>query len=215
MVGSKYWDMSPQEFIRQLFHDTVNGEMKFTHHPWPCGEPYDSYYPITWSKSEAEELVERYDSLTQAITRFGKLHDKIQDENGGLALLTEHELEVWNTFLKPYDAYEEVDAEFLDQIYDMDMCGAELDEEEHDILERHYEWREEQCLKRLPYDHYTSIDFIESAMDYERCVRIDVSEDVLRDYGRWLAYRMIFYYHYDKSREKVFTLEDLRNGKGD
>ena len=109
-------------------------------------------------------------------------------------MLSPELVEVWNTYIREFD--EEFDAGEinLDEIYAMRESGAELSEEEHDALDRHYEWFEEQCLKRLPKKVYSPMHLVNRAQRYEYLISCNAPKTVINEEGRCLAEEMLLYY---------------------
>ena len=106
-------------------------------------------------------------------------------------LLSEYDFEVWNTYVRPYDEFEE----------DLSVIAAiearaigDLFEEEEEILEKYYKWIEEQSQKRIPFNRRSSADLINSAARYERLISLNAPEIVITEEGRWLAEEIALYY---------------------
>lgn len=62
-------ELTPQEFIRQLFAEARDGKVSIEYAPF-LDEPYTMTYEIDWTAEDAEKLVQRYDALTAAPTHI-------------------------------------------------------------------------------------------------------------------------------------------------
>ena len=69
-----------------------------------------------------------------------------------------------------------------------------LTEEEFALLEEYWEWYEQQCLQRLPYNRRSPAELINRARRYERLVSLHAPEIVLENEARCLAEEMVLYY---------------------
>jgi hypothetical protein len=77
----------------------------------------------------------------------------------------------------------------------MSKSGAQLSNEEQEVLDNYYKWYEEQCLKRLPKKVYTPMHFISRAKRYEFFIIRNAPEIVINEEGRCLAEEMILYHY--------------------
>lgn len=192
MSNSKMLDLLPQEHIRNLYTKTQNGKLAITYYP-ENGEPsFDLTYDVDWTEADAEALAKKCESLIKTLNRLAQIHDDLLDENKRIELLTEEELEVWDTFVrlfKPFEVPESV-------IFELYKRGEfdELSDEENALLERHYEWQEAECLERLPYNRTSPTKYIISALHYELSIYCKRPENEIKDYARILAEEMILYY---------------------
>ncbi len=186
-------ELSPQKFIRQLFAEMKDGKVSIEYHPF-FDEPYTMTYEMDWAAEDAERLVQRYDTLTAALTRIGKLHDELEAETNRKQLLTEVEQEVWDTYIRPFEPF---DGD-LDVVADLVFrCETEtLDEEDQALLDRHYEWYEANCLQRLSVVKCAPTRVINRAQRYEHLVSLNAPEIVINEEGRCLAEEMALYYHH-------------------
>ena len=128
--------------------------------------------------------------LTNALARIGRLHDKMEGKEDWYKLLAEADLEVWNTYVKPYEPFE-VELSVIDAIHERAQFGDLFEEEE---LWRFCIWEEEQSQKRIPFNRRSSIDLIQAARRYEKAVCLNTPEVVLTEQGRCLAEEMVLYY---------------------
>lgn len=199
-------DLTPQGYIRQLFRETADGKLAITYYPF-VGEPETRTYEVNWTTADAEQIVSRYILLTNALTRIGRLHDQLEDAETRSKLLTAEDLEVWNTYVQPYETMEvnwdelypippcEPDAlmSLIQEIHERGQYG-DLIEEEEMLWKQYCMWNEEQSQKRIPFNRRSSANMILAAKRYEGAIRLSVPEIVVTDQGRSLAEEMVLYY---------------------
>jgi uncharacterized protein (DUF1810 family) len=185
-------ELSPQEFIRQLFAETRDGKVSIEYAPF-FDEPYTMTYEMDWTAEDAENLVQRYDALTAALTRIGKLHEVLEEEVNRKEFLAQEEQAVWNTYIRPFSPFNGD----LDEVADLKFFSETetLTEEEQAILDRHYAWYEANCLQRLPIVKRTPTRVINRAQRYERLVSLNAPKIVINEEGRSLAEEMALYHH--------------------
>lgn len=198
--------LTPQGYIRQLFRETQDGKLSITYYPF-IGEPETITYQVNWTEEDAEQIIQKYNLLTFALARIGRLHDQLEDEQSRNKLLSEDELQIWNTYVKPYEPMV-VDWE---QLYPIPPCEpnelmpliqeiheraefGDLIEEEEKLWKQYCMWREEQSQKRIPFHRRSSADLIQAARRYEMAIRLDAPELVVTEQGCSLAEEMVLYY---------------------
>ena len=186
-------DLTAQDYVRKLFADTKDGELAITYYPYNMEQPYTMHYKMDWTREDAEEIVRRYDVLTAALLKFGQLHNELFDEEKRKKLLDEEENEIWETYLRPFPDFE-VSDEVIGELY-LRAEYDSLEEEENELLERHYRWRQHNSLQRLPFLRRSPADLILRAMRYEKLVNLGAPEVVITEEGRCLAEEMVLYYH--------------------
>lgn len=172
--------LTPQQYIHQLFTDTKDGVLNITYYPYNGEPPYTLTYAMDWTEEDAEEMVRRYEALT-----------KVLDKSGTEPLTTE-EQDVWDTYARPFDPFE-VDLSVIDELYLRGEYDS-LDDDENALLERHFWWRERQCLERLPFLRRSPTDMIVRAQRYAKLAEWKAPELVIREEGRCLAEEIVLYY---------------------
>ena len=199
-------DLTPQGYIRQLFRETADGKLAITYYPF-IGEPETRTYEVNWTAEDAEQIVSRYILLTNALARIGYLHDQLEDAENRHKLLTAADLEVWNTYVQPYEPMEvnwdefypippcEPDAlmSLIHEIHERGQYG-DLIEEEEMLWKQYCMWNEEQSQKMIPFNRRSSANMILAAKRYEWAVRQNAPETVVSEQGRCLAEEMVLYY---------------------
>ena len=200
--------LRPQEYIRQMYKETVNGELKV----WYKSDDSDSFevrikFPVNWSAEDVEKIIQRYNFLTSALERIGRLHNKLKDEESIKELLSESDLEVYISYVRPYEPMEVN----WDQVYPIPPCEpkelntliqailergryGDLIEEEELLLNQYFMWREEQSQKRIPFNRRSCADLILRASRYEGLISSGALESIVTEEGRCLAEEMVLYY---------------------
>ena len=192
MIYENRLNTTPTQHIRNLFESIKDGKLTITYSD-PIEPSFDKTYDVSCTASDVDEFILKYEALTQALEAIANVHAKLDSGVKAEDVLSPELVEVWNTYIREFD--EEFDAgEFnLDEIYAMRESGAELSEEEHDALDRHYEWFEEQCLKRLPKRAYSPMLLVNRAQRYEYLICCHAPKAVIDEEGRCLAEELILY----------------------
>ena len=200
-------DLTPQGYIRHMFAETQNGEFKVRYTEFfNDSVEQERTLQLNWTAEDAEKVEQRYNLLTSALARIGRLHDQLENEENRKKLLSESDLEVWNTYVQPFEPMEVN----WDELYPLSPCEPEelpyliceideraigdLIEEEELLLKLYYMWREEQSQKRIPFNRRSSADMITRAMRYEKLISIGAPEIIVTEEGRLLAEEMVLYY---------------------
>ena len=192
MSGNKVRNVLPQQYILELFDKTEDGKLAITYYPTNGEQPYDLTYDMDWTKECAESLAQNCESLIVTLDRLALMYDELLDENKRKNLLTDEELKVWNSFVRLFKPFEVSEA-IIDDLYRRGEFD-ELSEEENDLLERHYTWREAECLERLPFNRCSPVKFITTAMNYVLSRKWNMPENEINDNARLLAEEMVLYY---------------------
>ena len=200
-------DLTPQGYIRHMFAETQNGEFKIGYTEFfNDSVEQERTLQLNWTAEDAQKVEQRYNLLTSALTRIAHLHDQLENEENRIKLLSESDLEVWNTYVQPFEPMEVN----WDELYPLSPCEPEelpyliceiheraigdLIEEEELLLKLYYMWREEQSQKRIPFNRRSSADMITRAMRYEKLISIGAPEIIATEEGRLLAEEMVLYY---------------------
>ena len=201
-------DLTPQGYIRRMFSETENGKVTVGYeNPYNNFAEEERIFQLNWTAEDADAVVQRYNLLTSALARIGRVHNALNDEENRTKLLSETDLEIWDTYVRPYEPMEvnweelypippcEPD-ELMSLIYSIHERGqlGDLIEEEELLWEQYCKWREEQSQKRIPFNRRSAADMIERAMRYERFISLGAPEIVVTEEGRWLAEEMVLYY---------------------
>ena len=199
-------DLTHQGYIRQLFRETKDGKLPVTYYPF-TGKPATVTYEVNWTAEDAEKIVEKYNLLVNALMRIGLLHDQLAEEGTRKKLLSAADLEVWNTYIQPYEPFTVDWSGFIDippcegnELLALVYCIRErgqlgdLIEEEEEIWKQYCMWEEEQSQNRIPFQRRSAADLIQAARRYEKAICLKAPEVVQTEQGRLLAEEMVFYY---------------------
>ena len=193
MIDEKRLETTPVQHICKLIESIKDGQLNVTYYD-VIEEPYTRTYNVACTPADADEFASKYEALVQALEAIGNVHAKLDSGAKAEDVLSPELVEVWNTYIREFD--EEFDAgEFnLDEIYAMRESGAELSDEEQEVLDCHYAWFEAQCLKRLPEKAYSPMYLVNRAQRYESLIGCNAPKAVIDEEGRCLAEEMILYY---------------------
>lgn len=187
-------EMTPQQYIHQLFSETKGGKLEITYHyPLDIEEPYTVTYTMDWTEKDMETMVRRYEKLSAMLQKFGTLQAELQEEGKRKTLLTAEEQKAWEIFIQLHSPFE-VDESVIEELYYRGEFDS-LDDEENELLERHWWWRERNSLERLPFLRRSPTSMLLRARRYEKLVGWNAPEIVIQEEGRWLAEEMVLYYH--------------------
>ena len=99
-------DLTPQGYIRHMFAETKDGKFKVRYeNPENNFAEEERTFYVNWTAEDAEKTVQRYNLLTSALARIGRLHDQLKDEENRKKLLSESDLEVYNIYVLPYEPF--------------------------------------------------------------------------------------------------------------
>ncbi len=201
-------DLTPQGYIRRMFAETENGKVTVGYeNPYSNFAEEERTFYVNWTAEDVDTAVQRYNLLTSALARIGRLHDQLNDEESRKKLLSEADLEIWNTYVRPYEPMEvnwdelypippcEPDEmmSLIQKIHERGQLG-DLIEEEELLWKQYCMWNEEQSQKRIPFNRRSAANLIERAMRYERFISLGAPEIVVTEEGRCLAEEMVLYY---------------------
>lgn len=208
MNGQMRSDLTPQGYIRHMFAETVNGEFKVGYeNPDNDFAEEERSFHVNWTAEDAEKTVQRYNLLTFALARIGRIHDQLKDEESRKRLLSKADLEVYNTYVHPYEPMKVN----WDELYPIPPCEpselmsliqgihergryGDLIEEEELLWKQYCMWNEEQSQKRIPFNRRSCADLITRASRFERLISLGAPEIVVTEEGRCLAEEMVLYY---------------------
>ena len=193
MIDEKRVKTTPIQHIRNLMNSITNEKLTITYYD-PIDPTYTRTYDVSSTAEDTDKFVLKYEALASALEAIGNAREKLDSGVKAEDVLTPEQIDVWNRYICDFDETFDAGECDLDVIYDMRECGAPLSEEEQEVLERHYEWYEEQCLKRLPKNVYSPMHLINRAQRYEYLLSCNAPKTVINEEGRRLAEEMILYY---------------------
>ena len=193
MFNENRLETAPKQHIRDLIESIKDGKLSVTF--YDMIEPsYIETYDVSCTSADAEEFISKYEQLIESLEAIAKVREMIDSGTKPEDVLTPEHLEVWNTYVCRFNEKFDAGKYNIDELYARREDGDELSDEEHEILERHYEWLEEQSLKRLPKRVYSPKFLINRAQRYEYFVSHGAPKIVIEEEGRCLSEAMILYY---------------------
>lgn len=190
-------ELPPVEFIRRLFAETEDGKVSIAYQPF-LDQPYTVTYDMDWTAQDAQWLEQHYEHLAAVLERLGMLHDALADPANREKVLTEEELDIWNTYLRPFEGFQE-DPEVVAELYFRRETDT-LQDDEEELLDRHHRWFCNSSLERLPYKRCSPAFLINRAQRYAALARLHAPEVVIREEGRNLAEELAIY-HFGPQRD--------------
>ena len=183
---------TPQEYILKLFEETKDGKLTINYYPI-LDQQYSLTYDMNWLRHDAENLLKRYNDLTNALERIGKLNEELKNEDDCKRLLAAEDFEIWHAYIRPFEPFE-VDLDVITELYFRREADT-LDDEENELLERHHEWFVANSQQRLPSDNCCPAKMINRAQRYEKLIELGAPNIVIEEEGRSLAEEMVLYHH--------------------
>lgn len=176
--------MSGAEYIRFLYQSTKNGKLTVA-----CEEDDAVTYPVDWDERVSEALVQQFETLEEQLRKLGKQHETLMESTEGLS---GELLEVWSTYIAPFPDH----GMDKDQLFEIQMKEEyeALTEEEFALLEEYWQWYEQQCLQRLPYNRCSPAELINRARRYEKLVSLGAPKIILNNEAFRLAEELVLYY---------------------
>ena len=193
MIDEKRIKTTPVQHIRNLINSITNEKLIITYYD-PIDPTYTKTYDVSSTAADTEKFVSTYEALVSALEAIGQVHEKLDSGVKADDVLTPAQIDVWNRYICDFDETFDAGEHNLDELYVRREDGDELSDEEHEVLERHYEWFEEQCLKRFPKRAYPSKFLVNRAQRYEYFISQNAPKCVIDEEGRRLAEEMILYY---------------------
>ena len=193
MIDEKRMNTTPVQHIRNLINSITDEKLTITYYD-PIDPTYTRTYDVSSTVADTDKFVSTYEALVSALEAIGRVHEKLDSGVKADDVLTPEQIDVWNRYICDFDEIFDAGEHNLDELYVRREDGDELSDEEHEVLERHYDWFEEQCLKRLPKKVYPSKFLVNRAQRYEYFISQNAPKCVIDEEGRRLAEEMILYY---------------------
>ena len=193
MIDEKRIKTTPVQHIRNILNSITDEKLTITYYD-PIDPTYTRTYDVSSTAADTEKFVSTYEALVSALEAIGQVHEKLDSGVKADDVLTPAQIDVWNRYICDFDETFDAGEHNLDELYVRREDGDELSDEEHEVLERHYEWFEEQCLKRFPKRAYPSKFLVNRAQRYEYFISQNAPKCVIDEEGRRLAEEMILYY---------------------
>lgn len=193
MIDEKRFETTPVQHIRNLINSITDGKLTITYYD-PIDPSYTRTYGVSCTVADTDGFISEYEALTQALGAIGRVREKLSSHSKVEDVLTPEQVAVWNAYVRDFDEEFDAGEHNLNEIYERRRDGDELNDEEQEVLERHYEWFEEQCLKRFPKKNRSPMYFVNRAQRYEYFISQNAPKLIVDEEGRCLAEEMLLYY---------------------
>ena len=172
------------QYVRTLFNESRDGELS-------AGDLDDRFdYLVEWDEETAEALAQECGTLVGHLTELSHQFEKLKVETRHL---TQEQLEVWNTYLKPFPKHN-LDMDALRVIWEKFDAEADVTAEEYALADQYVLWFEENALSRLPVKRCDPIPLINRARRYSRLVRLNAPAVVQENEARRFAEEFVLYH---------------------
>ena len=185
-------DTMISQYVRSLFDESRDGEMT-------AGDLDDRFdYPVDWDEESAEALAEQCGTLVGHLTELSRQFEKLKVETRHL---TQEELEVWNTYLKPFPKHG-LDMAALESIWEKFETNDPVTEEDYALADQYVLWFEENAMARLPVKRCDPIPLINHARRYSKLVRLNAPSVVPEEEAKRFAEEFVLYHCMKQSTSK-------------
>ena len=172
------------EYVRTMFDESRDGKLT-------VGNDDDQFdCPVEWDEQTAELLAEQCGSLVAHLMELSKQYDKLKTETRHLS---REQLEVWNTYLKPFPKHG-LDMAVLESIWEKFETDETVTEEERALVDQYVNWFEENSLTRLPFKCCHPAQLINRAKRYCKLVRLNAPAVVLESEAKGFAEQYVLYH---------------------
>ena len=190
-------ELTPQEYIRHMFAETVNGKLTIDDYP----NPFNDYikerktFEVNWTIEDAEELVQTFNILSSALMRFGQFHDQL-DEEDRKKLFSGLDPVVWDIYVRYYGSIRR-EFDLAEHFLFRPCVPPELRLMIDDIAEDSGYGKliegEEVCQKRFPFKRRTCYNLIVQARLYSAWLCMGLASLGI-PHGQHLAEQLVLYY---------------------
>ena len=177
-------DTMISQYVRSLFDESRDGEMT-------AGDLDDRFdYLVDWDAETAEALAQECGTLVGHLTELARQFEKLKAETQHL---TQEELAVWNTYLKPFPKHN-LDMDALRTIWEKFDADADVSEEEYALADQYVLWFEENAMARLPVKHCDPIPLINCAKSYCKLIQLNAPAVVQEAKAKRFAEEFVLYH---------------------
>ena len=180
------------QYVRTMFDESRDGELTI-------GSEEDQFdYPVAWDEKTADMLAEQCGALVAQLTELSHQYEKLKTETRHL---TKEQLEIWNTYLKPFPKHG-LDMAVLESIWEKFETDEPVTEEEYALADQYVLWFEENAMARLPIKRCDPIPLINRAKRYSKLVRLNAPAVVQENEAKRLAEEFVLYHCMKQSTSK-------------
>lgn len=172
------------QYVRTLFNESRDGELS-------AGDLDDRFdYLVEWDEETAEALAQECGTLVGHLTELSHQFEKLKVETRHL---TQEQLEVWNTYLKPFPKHG-LDMAVLESIWEKFETDEPVTEEEYALADQYVLWFEKNALTRLPIKCNDPIQLINCAKCYCKLIQLNAPAVVQENKAKRFAEEFVLYH---------------------
>ena len=172
------------QYVRTMFNESRDGELS-------AGDLDDRFdYLVEWDEETAEALAQECGTLVGHLTELSHQFEKLKVETRHL---TQEQLEVWNTYLKPFPKHG-LDMAVLESIWEKFETDEPVTEEEYALADQYVLWFEENALTRLPIKCNDPIRLINCAKCYCKLIQLNAPAVVQENKAKRFAEEFVLYH---------------------
>lgn len=180
------------QYVLTLFDESRDGVMT-------AGDLDNRFdYLVEWDKKTAEALAQECGTLVGHLTELSQQFEKLKVETRHL---TQEQLAVWNTYLKPFPKHN-LDMDALRTIWEKFDTDAPVTEEEYALADQYVLWFEENALTRLPVKCCDPIQVINCAKRYSKLIVLNAPAIVKEEQAKRFAEEFVLYHCMKQSTSK-------------
>ena len=182
------------QYVRTMFDESRGSELT-------VGNDDDRFdYPVAWDEETADMLAEQCGALVAQLTELSHQYEKLKTETRHL---TKEQLEIWNTYLKPFPKHG-LDMAALEAIWEKFEIDAPVTEEEQELAQQYVNWFEENALTRLSIKCSDPIQLINQAKCYCKLIQLNAPAVVQENQAKRFAEEFVLYHCFRPDVSKLF-----------
>ena len=172
------------QYVRTMFDESRDGELT-------AGDLDDCFdYLVDWDEETADLLAEQCGALVAQLTELSHQYEALKTDTRHL---TKEQLEIWNTYLKPFPKHG-LDMAVLESIWEKFEIDAPVNEEEYALADQYVLWFEENALTRLPIKCNDPIQLINCAKCYCKLIQLNAPAGVQEAKAKRFAEEFVLYH---------------------
>lgn len=172
------------QYVRTMFDESRDGELT-------AGDLDDRFdYLVEWDEETADMLAEQCGALVAQLTELSHQYEKLKTDTRHL---TKEQLEIWNTYLKPFPKHG-LDMAALESIWEKFETDEPVTEEEYALADQYVLWFEENALTRLPIKCNDPIQLINCAKCYCKLIQLNAPAVVQENKAKRFAEEFVLYH---------------------
>ena len=172
------------QYVRTIFDESRVGELT-------AGDLDDCFdYLVDWDEETADLLAEQCGALVAQLTELSHQYEALKTDTRHL---TKEQLEIWNTYLKPFPKHG-LDMAVLESIWEKFEIDAPVTEEEYALADQYVLWFEENAMARLPVKRCDPIPLINCAKSYCKLIQLNAPAVVQEAKAKRFAEEFVLYH---------------------